>query len=217
MRNSSLLKLACPLLALLSVLLVAQPSRAASVIKHPGDHPDYVVEFEPHGVFAWDEGHAPWNDDGFGLGARVNVSLMDNGPITKINNNMAIGFGLDYLFFNDICDGRWWWNGRFRNGFPVGPNYDCNGHALWFPVVLQWNFWLTDVISVFGEPGLAINHWWWEVDCSDPTFPDCNWDDSDTDVEFVFWGGARFMFGDTVGLTVRLGWPYLSVGASFLF
>jgi hypothetical protein len=26
------------------------------------------------------------------------------------------------------------------------------------PVALQWNFWLTDVISVFGEPGLALGY-----------------------------------------------------------
>jgi len=214
MRNSYLLKLACPLLALLSVLLVAQPALAESVIKHPGDHPDYVVELEPHGLLQWHR--SEFGDEGFGLGARVNISLMKNGPITKINNNMAIGFGLDYVWFDDPCErGWWWWRGgpnRPGPGF-VGPGWDCSGSTLWFPVVLQWNFWLTDIISVFGEPGLAIEHSWWDVECGFG----CSWDDSDTDVEFVFWGGARFMFSDTVGLTVRLGTPYLSVGASILF
>jgi hypothetical protein len=30
-------------------------------------------------------------------------------------------------------------------------------------------------------------------------------------------GGVRFHFSDTIGLTLRLGWPYVSAGASFFF
>ena len=79
--------------------------------------------------------------------------------------------------------------------------------------VLQWNFFLTDVISVFGEPGIAISNYSWESDFCDG--PGC--EGSDTDFEpFVFWAGARFLLGDTVGIVVRLGTPYISVGVSFL-
>jgi hypothetical protein len=32
-----------------------------------------------------------------------------------------------------------------------------------------------------------------------------------------FHGGGRFLFGDTIGLTVRIGYPYLTLGMSILF
>jgi hypothetical protein len=33
---------------------------------------------------------------------------------------------------------------------------------------------------------------------------------------FYFEAGGRFLFGDTIGLTVRLGYPFLTVGMSIL-
>jgi hypothetical protein len=77
---------------------------------------------------------------------------------------------------------------------------------------------LTDVISVFGEPGFAIAHrrWSWEWYCAGTAGVRCDYDESDTDPEFVFWGGARFMFSDTVGAVVRVGTPYVSAGLTIL-
>ena len=74
------------------------------------------------------------------------------------------------------------------------------------------------MISVFGEPGLAFAHrrWDWEWWCNDVNGAICDYDDSDTDLEFVFWGGGRFMFSDTIGATVRVGSPYVSAGINFL-
>jgi hypothetical protein len=128
---------------------------------------------------------------------------------------MAIGFGLDVTFGDNDC--RWWWN-RFDRDRWLG-DADCSVTEFWFPVVLQWNFFLTDVISVFGEPGFAIAHrrWDWQWWCDgEPDGPICDYDDSETDIEFVFWGGARFMFSDSVGATVRVGTPYISAGINFL-
>ena len=73
----------------------------------------------------------------------------------------------------------------------------------------------TPIISVFGEAGLEIEHTRWEWD-NCPWGNDCK--DSDTDVEPVFWGGGRFLFGrgSNVGGVVRLGWPYLSLGVGIL-
>jgi len=196
----------------LAATVLPDTASAESVIKRPGAHPDYSVELEPHAVIGWGGWYAgPFDDEGFGLGLRASIPIVQQGPIKKINNSMAIGFGGDFLFYDgDDYDCDW---GRCR-----GFTRDYGGNALYLPVVLQWNFWLTDVISVFGEPGLAIRHAWvhWEGPCGSPTGY-CDYDDSDTDfVPFIFFAGGRFMFGDTVGLTVRLGWPYLGVGASFL-
>jgi len=35
-------------------------------------------------------------------------------------------------------------------------------------------------------------------------------------VDPLFFVGPRFILTDSFGITLRIGWPYLSVGASFL-
>jgi hypothetical protein len=186
---------------------------AQSVIKQPGNHPRYSVELEPHFVFQWANRFGA--DDGFGPGLRANIPFLDNGPISKINNNMAISFGMDVTFGDNDCG--WYWNNFARDAWL--DSRDCSVTEFWVPVALQWNFFLTKVISVFGEPGFAIAHrrWNWDWWCNgSPGTPVCSYDESDTDVEFVFWGGARFMFSDSVGATVRVGSPSVTLGINFL-
>jgi hypothetical protein len=199
------------LTAAAATLVLSEPASAASVIKRPGAHPDYSVELEPHLLLQWAQ--APWGDEGLGPGVRVNIPFLDNGPIKTINNNMAIGFGLDLAIFGDVCG--WYW--RHNRDLPPGyTNYDCGAYALQFPVVLQWNFYLTDVISVFGEPGLTIQHFWWDSNyCDDNRDFRCT--GSDTEFDLAFWGGGRFQVADTVSIVARLGVPYLSAGVSFYF
>lgn len=185
------------------------PAHAEGIIKNPGDHPDYKVELDPHLLMQWQYG--PWGDSstGYGLGFRATIPFLENGPIKTINNNMGIGFGGDWASFgNHNC-----WNDNWH-----AANGGCSGYSLNFPVVLQWNFFLTDVISVFGEPGLTIwhEHGRWENYCAPNNRNMCSnsWDE--THVAPAMWGGARFLFSETVGLTVRLGTPYLAVGMSIL-
>lgn len=195
-------------------LLTASPADAQ--IKRPGAHIKYGVELEPHLVYQW--AHEIGRDEGFGLGFRASIPIVEDGPIKKINNSMAISFGIDWTHFDDPC-GSYWWRGR-----PPDPddrdyyywNEDCNATQLWFPVVLQWNFWLTETISVFGEPGLAFQHvrWNYYVPCNSPDGW-CDVDDTDTDLELVFWGGARFLVSDSIAITLRLGDPSLTAGVSF--
>lgn len=68
------------------------------------------------------------------------------------------------------------------------------------PVAMQWNFWLTTHWSVFGEPGLAVA---------------VNTLGNRTPIEPIFMAGGRFHFNDRVALTMRIGYPSLSVGVSF--
>jgi len=104
------------------LLVAAKPANAdESVIKRPGDHPDYVFEAEPHVILA------PFHDFDPGVGFRGTLELVDNGFISKINNTIGLGFGVD------------WTEKR-----------------LWIPIVMQWNFWLSRNWSVFGEPGIAL-------------------------------------------------------------
>lgn len=201
-----------PAAVALAVLCSAGVASAQSVIKQPGNHPDYGFELEPHLAFEWAR---DGNDEGIGPGARFNIPFMHNGPIKTINNSMGITFGLDITFGDG---GPGWCYSRYdRNLWLSGR--DCDLTEFWLPVAMQWNFWLTKVISVFGEPGLAIVHQRWDYDyyCG-PTNPNgiCAYDDTDTDVRFIFFGGGRFMFSDTVGATVRIGFPMITAGINIL-
>ena len=200
------------------VALTASPSEAAGIIKNPGQHPDYSVELEPHGLLGWRNTY--WSGAGFGLGMHAVIPFLDNGPISKINNNMGIGFGLDWVHYSTD---RWY--GYCGGVLGPGGIYDCDisANALLFPVFVQWNFFFTEVVSVFGEAGFGIEHAWFDYDYPAGFCPVrggiafCNFSGSDTDVYPIFEGGGRFLFGDTVGLTVRVGYPLLTVGVSILF
>lgn len=186
----------------LALACITTPARAQSIIKNPGDHPDYSVELEPHLSLGW--GHL-YRGNGLGLGARLGLVVVDNGFVSTINNSVAISFGLDWLRYSDC----YWYHPRFRAGYGCGATY------LTFPVTMQWNFWLTPKWSVFGEPGLYIYHGIWDDWC-DPLFPDCR-RPTRTSVDLAFFIGGRFHFNETVALTMRLGYPTSSLGVSFLF
>jgi hypothetical protein len=188
--------------AAIGIASLASPRAAYAddTIKHPGDHPRYHVEVEPHFLFfAWDSG---WNDyyggaSGFGLGGRVSIPVVDNGFIPRINNNVAVSFGLDFIHY-DGC----WYQGN------------CSSNYFDFPIVMQWNFFVAQRWSVFGEPGLVLYHATydscpsgWPYGC--PTAP------TQTGVEPAIYLGGRFHVSDSVALTARIGFPSFSFGVSF--
>ena len=186
------------------------PSVAEAQIKSPGASPNgYSVEVEPHLLFQWDMHYAGWaSHSGWGPGLRVAIPLMENGPINKINNNFAIGFGFDWAHDSTNCWG-WWNNARYAGG-------KCTANDFWFPVVLQWNFFIHKKFSAFGEPGLAIRHSTWSNSGYYNGVPG-EYKSSDTSLEPVFAGGGRVHFTDKVAFAFRLGWPYASLGVSILF
>ncbi|HEU4405470.1 MAG TPA: hypothetical protein VFS43_09290 [Polyangiaceae bacterium] len=178
-------------------LFAARPAAAQSIIKSPGDHPD-AWELEPHlNIRPFD---TPDRDVGLGLGFRARVPIVENGFVPSINNSVGIGFGIDWLNYR-AC----------RRG-------DCGSvnHFI-IPVVMQWNFWLTRSWSVFGEPGLSLNFYSDRGDYCEDRFGNrygrCY---RDRDVDLVLFAGARWHFSQYTTLTMRVGWPYWSVGVSFL-
>ena len=191
--------------------LTTTPAHAEGIIKNPGDHPKYAVELEPHALLDWD--NYWWGGTGYGLGMHAVIPFLDNGPVSTINNNMGIGFGLNWAHFGD--DGCGWAYGRFQGRVFVG-NCDASANSIKFPVYVQWNFFFTKVVSAFGEMGLGIYHDWtsYTPPGGCPVGYSCS--ASDTGVFPYFEVGGRFLFGDTVGLLVRIGYPYFTVGASFL-
>lgn len=191
-------------IALLAFTLAMCASQIASAqIKSPGRHPSYGVELEGHLVFQWTNDE--WvNDDGLGLGMRASIPVIDNGPVSTINNNFAVTFGLDWAHFGDC---------RFDA---------CDSDEFWVPVAMQWNFFLSPVVSLFPELGIAIQHSRFNWDgpvpgggCVVRGINYCGGDDSDTDLELVLWLGARFTLAESFALTVRLGTPSILLGAAF--
>jgi hypothetical protein len=127
----------------------------------------------------------PEESDGFGPGFRGTFNLADRAFIKGINNSVGIGVGADFLFLGKHCK--------------LGAG--CNTYTeVIFPAVMQWNFWLTKSWSVFGEPGFAFRLRSHQDDKFEP---------------FVFYAGGRYHFSDRIALTMRVGWPTFSVGASF--
>ena len=167
------------------------------IIKNPGDHSRYVFEAEPHLLVGWADPPGIASGAGIGLGFRGTVVLVNNGFVSSINNSIGIGFGADWVHYshrNDYCTG--------------GPNGGCYSDSqsvnnLWFPVVMQWNFFLSRQWSVFGEPGLAIRYTGFQ-------------NGHDVQVDPAFFAGGRWHFSDSMTLTMRLGYPTISVGVSFM-
>ncbi len=189
--------------------IVLSATEADAQIKQPGAHGRYSVELEPHALLWWgSHGHDYWGggDEGLGLGLRATIPIVENGFIKTINNSVGIGFGLDWGHWGDKC----YWNRR-------DPNYygDCSVNEYHLPVVMQWNFYITRVFSVFGEPGLAIRHtrWNWPSTWCGGATPLTDCDASDTDVEPVFFAGGR-LGNENVSFTFRIGYPYASAGVS---
>lgn len=178
------------LTALVTAGAVVFAARSASadtlIIKHPGDHPRYVFEAEPHVILGFINPPGPGDGSGFGLGFRGTIPLLHNGFVSTINNNIGIGFGLDWVHYSHSFIDR-------------GNRYDVN--YAYLPVVMQWNFFLSRQWSVFGEPGVAFHF----VNHGDNRFD-----------PFVFFAGGRWHFSDRITLTMRVGYPTFSVGVSFL-
>jgi len=195
-----LFSLASALCTLLAVVAIQSPARADTLtIKNPGDHPRYVFEAEPHVVLGFIEPPGYAAGTGFGVGFRGSIPIVRNGFVPSINNSVAIGFGVDFARYGrgDYCvDG-----GRLPDCNRVRQN---SYNEFYFPVVLQWNFFLSRNWSVFGEPGVALNYHAWNGPRSLDVDP------------FIFFLGGRFHFSDKVTLTMRIGYPAFSVGCSFL-
>jgi hypothetical protein len=188
-------------LALLACLFGPRAASADTlIIQHPGDHARYVFEAEPHLVLGLIEPPGYASGTGLGAGFRGAIPILHNGFIPKINNSVAIGFGIDFVRYGrgDFC----------RQDRPLS---DCDNivrqnsfNEFYFPVVLQWNFFLSRNWSVFGEPGVALNYHSWDGP-------------SDLDLApIIMFIGGRWHFSDRVTLTMRIGYPAFSVGVSFL-
>lgn len=153
---------------------------AALAVTRPAAADQMVIKFpgeHPRYVFEA-EPHgllAPYADFFPGVGFRGTVRILHNGFIPSINNSIGIGFGADWV-----------------------------DKGVWFPVVMQWNFWLSRNWSVFGEPGIALR-----------AGHGLEGKHNDHLGVLGLWAGGRYHFNDRISLTLRIGRPTFSVGVSF--
>lgn len=117
-------------------------ANAQNLIKRPGAHNKYSVEIEPQFAISWAGHNHPYDNgnyyyNGFGPGVRFSIPFMHNGPITNLNNNIGINFGINTFFYDS--------------------RYGDHPVAFAMPVAFQWNFYFTDIISVLGEVGFSAN------------------------------------------------------------
>jgi hypothetical protein len=207
-RSQSAVRLVVLAAMFAAVWLGSRSARAEElIIKRPGDHPVYSVEIEPHLALAFVVPTA--GSSGIGVGGRFTIPIVKNGFVSSINNSVGIGLGLDWIHYNGCY--RYW-----------GDPANCvNFETFLLPVVMQWNFFLSTHWSVFGEPGLAIsfNSYGNCVDFVDNRGNRiaCGARPSTVGVNpFVLFVGGRYHFSETMSLTMRIGWPYASVGVSFM-
>jgi hypothetical protein len=85
-------------------------------------------------------------------------------------------------------------------GITFGADFFFRGSTLLLPVAMQWNFWLSTHWSVFAEPGLAFA---------------VNRDRGRDLLHPILMVGGRYHFNEKVSLTMRLGYPGFTIGASF--
>lgn len=188
--------------------LACWPALAAAdaTIRTPNAHLHYGAEVDAHLVVQWDDEPA-WHDEGLGLGVHVGIPVIDNGPVSSINNSLAITVGLDWAHFGDDCT------------LPgLEPERGCAANDFWLPITAQWNFYFSDAISAFPELGLAIQHTRWDDGfCRrNGAYVRCEESGSHTSVRPVLWLGVRWQLQDTFALTLRVGSPSLLLGVSFL-
>ncbi|HEY5955985.1 MAG TPA: hypothetical protein VIV60_05505 [Polyangiaceae bacterium] len=196
----------------LAACLATQNVLAQSMIRRPGDHPLYKLELEPHLLFGWVQPPGPPEGAGFGFGVRATIPLLHNGFVSTINNSVGISFGVDWIHYEDSEFVAHWACGRWvtapggtRTCVDVAGERGGSSNYLYFPVAMQWNFWLHERFSVFGEPGLALY------------YEKQRYDDGHVGIAPVFQIGGRWHFTRLATLTLRLGYPSMSLGVSVMF
>jgi hypothetical protein len=122
------LEMQSPILMVMAVLAFLAMPRAASAAGDLPDSPHYHgVRFDLHLDFGW------YNDAGAGF--RVELPVLTRGPLTTLDNDLAVSLGAELLYFYEPGFTGW-------GVFPIG--------------ALQWNFYLNQKWSVFPELGLAF-------------------------------------------------------------
>lgn len=168
-------------------ILVPPDSASAQTIEDPNGHLDYLVELEPH----------------------LTVAIFRRGLIgfkggRKKDYFGTPGIGGGFRATIEVADPAF--HPKLNNTVGVTFGMDVttcdvcgNDAVLYFPVAVQWNFFFSKEWGAFGELGPMIR-----ADLGDEVLPD-----------LYAQVGGRYLFNDAIGLTLRLGYPFITFGVSF--
>ena len=167
----------------------------------------YEFELEPHLVIGTAP-PGPGYGTGAGVGVRGSAVSLPDGFIHRVNDSVAVGFGLEIGHYTAS-----WSVDGYRDQcthFESGPNSTrictdttSNGGSynyIFIPLVLQWNFWLTERFSAFGEPGVDVYYVGGHGFSVGP----------------AGYIGGRVRLADRITLTGRVGYPTVAIGLSFM-
>ena len=181
---------------------LALAATSASVIDPALAHADHHIgtPFTGTRPFQLDiHGGLLWYGYGIASGVRFGIPLMHNGFVNSIDNAVYLNFGVDFYYADDT---NW--------GGPGGGNHHY-GFGFGIPVTLHWEFYFNDTWSAFGELGFQIY------------FPPSLWDNNangfwvDAGAWVIAQVGGTLHFNEVVGLTLRVGNPYVAFGITFYF
>lgn len=156
-----------------------------------GSGTTYAIELEPHLAFGWDN---IYGSSGVGAGMRLGVPVVQDLP-PNVTDNLALTAGADFLHYEGCY---------FRDR--------CGANYLMFPATMQWNVFPVKRVGIFAEAGAFIYKGF--VDgCTGG--PGCE-RPSNFGLRPTLAFGGRFFVAEHVAVTVRIGYPTITLGASFL-
>ncbi|GAC1570983.1 MAG: hypothetical protein NVS3B20_02810 [Polyangiales bacterium] len=155
-------------------------------------HPRYAAEIEPHFIIAAFDQYGA----GLGIGARLSFPIWEHFPIKRIENGIALGVGFDAV--------------RYAGYSPTsGDDTRVMTYAIYVPVYAQWNLWVGPRLSLFAEPTVLYRFANYQGGCAarclEPSrvLPTASL-------------GLRARITEHVAFAVRVGWPMLTLGGSWL-
>jgi len=142
-------------------------------------------------------GGLSWYGLGLDTGVRFGIPIVHNGFIDSIDNSVYINFGFELYYADEGWDGA---NKHYYVGFGI-------------PVMLHWEFYFNDTWSVFAELGFQVYF--------PPAFVHGEAGRGNYYVEAGGWVigmvGGTLHFNEVIGLTLRVGNPYVAFGVTFQF
>ncbi len=215
--------LACVLAAGVALLLATPALAQLDPDPRPG-HLDYAIEIESHALVSVVDPRDVYSSEAAGLGLRLSIPVADDGWLPSADDLVAVSLGLDWARYEaEACAS--WGAPRCTKSVPgvTAPDGFVGGVApapicveavgvadrasvpadyFFLPIAMQWSFWPLESLSIFIEPGMVAY-----LASPRPGSPDFG-------VHPSFTLGVRGQFGSRTTLTLRLGYPTLSLGVS---